>query len=301
MMSNFKQTKTIINTFRPNFLILTPVCVFLGLSVALSVESQINWLNFFLIMIGATSAHISVNTLNEYFDFKSGLDLQTDQTAFSGGSGALPKNPAAISSVLFVGLASIALTIFIGIYLLVEIGIQLLPIGLAGILLVVTYTQWINRFPILCLVSPGLGFGVLMVTGTFLILAGSFSGLSWFIPLIPFFLINNLLLLNQYPDIKADQAVGRNTFPIAFGIKASNSIYLLFTIIAYSLITFSIINQELPTLSILAILPAFMSLFAYSGALKYKSDIAKHPEYLGANVTASLLTPLLLAIAIIIG
>ncbi len=41
-----------------------------------------------LALLGAFLAHISVNTLNEYFDFKSGLDLETIKTPFSGGSGA---------------------------------------------------------------------------------------------------------------------------------------------------------------------------------------------------------------------
>lgn len=293
--------KTILNTFRPSFLILTPVCVFLGLSISLSTQSQINWFDFFLVMTGAIFAHIGVNTLNEYYDFKSGLDLQTDKTPFSGGSGALPENPAAVNSVLIVGLASVTFTIFIGVYLMFEHGLQLLPVGLAGMILVITYTQWINRFPILCLVSPGLGFGVLMVVGTYLILAGSFSGLSWYVPFVPFFLINNLLLLNQYPDIKADRSVGRSTFPIAFGINNSNGIYFIFSIIAYSLIIVGILNKNISTLSFIAISPALLSLFAFSGALKYKSSIAEHPKYLGANVAASILTPLLLGVAIING
>jgi len=295
------KAKTIFNTFRPNFLILTPICVFLGLSISLSTATQINWFNFFLIMVGAIFAHISVNTLNEYCDFKSGLDLQTIKTPFSGGSGALPENPDAANSVLMVSLFSMILTVLIGVYFIFEIGMQLLPIGIAGILLIITYTQWINRFPILCLVSPGFGFGFLMVVGTYLILTGSFAGLSWFVPLVPFFLINNLLLLNQYPDMKADKAVGRNTFPIAFGIKNSNIIYFSFSIITCALIIFGILGNNIPTLSLIAILPIFLSLFSFSGAVKYESNIAEHPKYLKANVGASLLTPFLLGIAIIIG
>jgi len=295
------QIKTIFNTFRPNFLLLTPICVFLGLSISLSTTTQINWFNFILIMIGATLAHISVNTLNEYYDFKSGLDLQTNRTPFSGGSGALPENPSAANSVLIVSLISVILTILIGIYFLFEIGIQLLPIGLVGMIIVVTYTQWINRFPILCLISPGLGFGFLMVVGTYLILTGSYTGLSWLVPFVPFFLINNLLLLNQYPDIKADKAVGRNTFPIAFGVKNSNRVYFLFSIITCALITFGILNGNIPTLSFIAILPVLLSLFSFSGAFKHEFEIAEYPKYLKANVAAALLTPLLLGVTIING
>lgn len=295
------QTKTILATFRPSFLILTPACVFLGLSLSLSTASQINWFDFFLILIGATSAHIAANTLNEYYDFKSGLDLQTNKTPFSGGSGALPENPAAANSVLIAGWISVIFTILIGIYFIFSQGDQILPIGLAGLLLVITYTQLINRSPILCLVSPGLGFGLLMVVGTYLILTGSFSGLVWFAPFVPFFLINNLLLLNQYPDIEADRNVGRNTFPIVFGIKNSNRIYFLFLVIPYSLITFAIFNQSIPILSFIALLPMLLSLFALLGALKYKANIAIYPQYLAANVAASILTPILLGLAIING
>lgn len=293
--------KTIVNTCRPAFIILTPVCVFLGVSFSFAVKPQISWLNVFLIMTGSIFAHIAVNTLNEYYDFKSGLDLITIKTPFSGGSGALPENPGALRSVLITGIASTVITILIGIYLLTEIGLQLLPIGVIGILLIVTYTQWINRYPILCLISPGLGFGVLMINGTYFILVGSFSSLPWYIPLVPFFLVNNLLLLNQYPDIKADQSIGRNTFPIAFGIKASNTVYFVFSMMAYSLIVFGVINQDIPLLSLVATLPVFLSLFAFTGALKHMSNIHKTPKYQRANVLAALLTPGLLGLAILNG
>ena len=162
-------------------------------------------------------SHISVNTFNEYFDFQSGLDLKTEKTPFSGGSGALPDNPEMANVVLTVSLVSLLLTIFIGIYLIMQRGTLILPIGFVGVVLIMTYTQWLNRFPFLCLIAPGLGFGVLMVVGTHVILTGEHSPLSWLVSLIPFFLINNLLLLNQYPDIKADASVGRNTFPIEIG------------------------------------------------------------------------------------
>lgn len=85
--------RIVLQTIRPSFLILTPICVFLSLSTAFATSSQINYLVFLLVLIGALSAHVSVNTLNEYYDFKSGLDLQTKKTPFSGGSGALPSQP----------------------------------------------------------------------------------------------------------------------------------------------------------------------------------------------------------------
>lgn len=211
----YKYLKITIQTIRPSFLVLTPVCIFLGLSTSLTTLSSINFFIFFLVFVGAISAHISVNTLNEYYDFKSGLDFKTIKTPFSGGSGALPDNPGLAKLILTAGLVSLLVTIIIGIYLIMEQGIQILPVGIIGVVLIITYTQWLNRLPVLCLVAPGLGFGILMVIGTHMILAREHSQLPWLISLVPFFLINNLLLLNQYPDISADASVGRKTFPIA--------------------------------------------------------------------------------------
>lgn len=256
---------------------------------------------FFLVLIGALAAHISVNTLNEYYDFKSGLDLTTDKTPFSGGSGALPANPEVAELTRIIGVVSLALTVTIGLYLILQLGIQIMPIGIAGVILIIGYTQWLNRFPFLCLVAPGSGFGLLMVIGTHVALTGEFSRLSWLVSLVPFFLVNNLLLLNQYPDIKADAGVGRNTFPIAFGLNKSNLLYALFTMATYSLILFFIVKGYVPKLSIIALTPMLLSLFALFGAVKFSSKIGNAPQYMAANVAATILTPLLLGASIIYG
>jgi 1,4-dihydroxy-2-naphthoate octaprenyltransferase len=295
------QITVAIRTMRPSFLILTPICVFLGLSSSIAYQSTIDSLMFFIVLIGATFAHISVNTLNEYFDFKSGLDLKTDKTQFSGGSGALPDCPDMARIVLIIGLISLIITTVIGFYLIHQNGTLILPIGITGILLIATYTQYLNRSPILCLISPGLGFGILMVVGTNVILTSEQTLLPWLVSLVPFFLINNLLLLNQYPDIKADSSVGRNTFPNAFGIKKSNLVYATFMISAYSLIILLVLKGYIPTLSCIAILPIIFSLFSLAGMTKWTSNIGGHPRYMAANVAAATLTPLLLGISIIIG
>ena len=57
------------------------------------------------VFIGAISAHIGVNTFNEYADFKSGLDSLTRRTPFSGGSGSLPQNPALATAVLYIAIS----------------------------------------------------------------------------------------------------------------------------------------------------------------------------------------------------
>ena len=292
---------TFFRAIRPPFLLLTPVCIFLGLSTSLHSLSSADTIVALLVLLGAVCAHISVNTLNEYHDFKSGLDIETSRTPFSGGRGALPANPAMASRIRCLGLASLLLTVAIGCYLVVDRGIQILPVGLAGIVLVVSYTPWLNRMPLAGLVAPGLGFGVLMVVGSDLILTGRFSDAVWRIALVPFCLINNLLLLNQYPDLEADAKAGRNTFPIAYGLRKSHVIYAIFALAAYAWIPVLIARGHLPTLGVIAVTPAVLSLIALTGAIRFTTTIGDHPRFLAANVAAALLAPLLLGIAIIFG
>ena len=133
-----------------------------------------------------------------------------------------------------------------------------------------------------------------MVIGTHIALTGQHDFWVWQIALVPFLLVNNLLLLNQYPDIDAEASVGRVTFPIAFGVKQSNRVYIVFALLAYFSIFVLIVQNRIPLLSLIAIFPIVFSLFAFFGASKHLANIADKPYYLGANVTVAILTPLLL-------
>jgi 1,4-dihydroxy-2-naphthoate octaprenyltransferase len=294
-------SKVIIQSTRAPFLILTPACIILGLGTAVANQPNIN-LNFLgLALLGGLLAHISVNTLNEYFDFKTGLDLLTIKTPFSGGSGALPAKPLMLNAVLAVGIASLIATLMIGLFFIWQYGMGIFPLGLIGVLLIIFYTGWINKYPYFCLVAPGIGFGVLMVVGTQYVLVGQYLPLSSMVAVVPFLLVNNLLLLNQYPDIEADSQVGRNHLPIAYGIKRSNVVYGLSALAATVAIVAYILVGFLPTISLISILPLPLAVYALSGAVKYGGNIGSYPRYLAANVAVSVLTPLLLGISLIYG
>lgn len=298
---NNQEFRTIIKSIRPSFLILTPICLLLGWSSVFAKQESFSALLLVLSFTGAMLAHISVNTLNEYLDFKSGLDLITKKTAFSGGSGALPENPNMANSVLFVGILSLIITCLIGLFFIFHYGWQILPLGLSGMIIIVTYTRWLNKHPFLCLISPGFGFGFLMVLGANFTLTGEFSSSLCFVSLIPFFLINNLLLLNQYPDIEADKKTGRYHFPIAFGVSYSNVIFGLFVLLTMVVIISAVTFHILPMLSLIALLPLPLSLFSLTGAIKFRENIGNHPQYLAANVVATIAAIILLSTSIIFG
>jgi 1,4-dihydroxy-2-naphthoate octaprenyltransferase len=292
--------KQLLGPMRVAFLVLPPACVLLGVGTAVWTHGEINFLYLALAFIGAVAAHISVNALNEYFDFKSGLDLKTLKTPFSGGSGTLPANPTMARPALNIGVITLALTGLIGLYFLFARGWALLPLGLLGMVVILTYTIWITRYPLLCLIAPGLGFGPLMVMGTHFVLTGSYSWTAFFASLVPFFLVSDLLLLNQFPDAEADRTVGRRHLPIVVGRKTSSVVYGAFLLLAYLSIVAGVLLRTLPTASLLGLIPLVAAVPTLVGVFRYAETLEKLMPYLGLNVLLNILTPVLLAIGLLI-
>jgi 1,4-dihydroxy-2-naphthoate octaprenyltransferase len=286
---------------RGPFLILTPACVLLGLGTASWTSESVNYLHFALALLGGLAAHISVNTFNEYFDFKSGLDFKTKRTPFSGGSGTLPENPELARGALATAVVALAIVGAIGVYFLTLRGLGLLPLGVVGMLVVASYTSWITRLHFLCLIAPGLGFGTLMVMGTDYVLTGQYTWTAFVASCVPFFLVNNLLLLNQFPDVEADRAAGRRHLPIVIGRRASSVVYGLFLLFAYLSIIVGIQMDMLPTMSLLGLVTLVLAVPAAIGAWRYADNVEKLVPFLVMNVAINILTPVLTAVGLFIG
>lgn len=282
------------------FLTLTPACLVLGVATAVSSGSAINPYHLFLIFAGGLCAHISVNALNEYYDFKSGLDLITDPTPFSGGSGALKAQPSKAVYALITGVGSIVITAMIGLYFVYVWNWKLLPLGILGIIVVVTYTGVSTKSPTLSLIVPGLGFGPLMVMGTNFALTGTYSSIAFVVSLVPFFLVNNLLLLNQFPDVEADTSVGRWHLPIAVGRRACARVYAVILAMAYVPILAGYAVGMLPAWSLLGLGTAFLAVVTVRGVIHNAEEIPRLIPYMAQNVIINIATPVLVAAGLFI-
>lgn len=297
-MSEFKY---LLGPMRVNFLILTPACVFLGFGTAVWEAGTVSVLHSVLALVGAVCAHISVNTFNEYFDFKSGLDFTTKRTPFSGGTGTLPANPGIAHITLRIAWITFAVTGLIGVYFLYVRGLYLLPLGLLGLLIIFAYTPWLTHNAFLCLIAPGLGFGPLMVMGTHFVLTGEYSRTAFIASLVPFFLVNNLLLLNQFPDVEADRKIGRKHFPIIFGNRTSAFVYGAFLVFTYLSVFVGVILHYLPRFSLISLFTLVIAVPAFIGALRYAENASKLIPYMGLNVVINIATPVLVAVGLLIG
>jgi len=290
----------ILGPMRLPFVRLAPACVVLGTVTAVWSGSEINMLHFVLTVLGAVFAHICVNAFNEYSDFKSGLDFKTEPTPFSGGSGTLPENPEKGYVAMITGIVTLILTAAIGIYFIVVIGIGLLPLGVLGLVIVVVYTDWITKNPFLCLIAPGLGFGPLMVMGTNFVLSGSYSMTAFVASLVPFFLVSDLLLLNQFPDIEADRQVGRRHLPIEIGVKPCIKIYIAFLLAAYAVVVIASLSGVLPLYSLLALVTIALAIPTIKGVSQFSGNIPSLIPHMGKNVIINILTPVLLSVGLFV-
>ncbi|MCR8914387.1 prenyltransferase [Marinobacter panjinensis] len=284
----------VVRASRPNFLVLAPLCAGLGVAVAWQQSTPPALTDTLLVLIGAVLAHAAVNLLNEYEDFVSGLDLITRRTPFSGGSGALPERPSAAKRVLLAAGGTLALVIGIGLYFLWLRGLPMLVLGVAGVVLVVTYTRWITRSPLLCLLAPGLGFGPVMVLGSLIALDATLDAAALTVSLISLLLVSELLLINQIPDADADRKVGRRHLVITHGKPAAARLAGIMLLASYGVLAAGLLAGWLPTWSALALAPAPAALWLslrLPGAL---ADPRRLNNLLGTNIVILLATLTLL-------
>jgi 1,4-dihydroxy-2-naphthoate octaprenyltransferase len=243
---------------------------------------------------------VSVNALNEYVDFRSELDFHTTRTPFSGGSGTLPNRPELARQALGLGVVTLIITGLIGLYFVWIRGAGLLPLGLLGLVTIVAYTPWLARVPLLCLVAPGLGFGTFMVMGTDFVLTGEYSWTAFVASLVPFFLVSDLLLLNQFPDAEPDQEVGRRHYPIVIGRRSSSIIYGAFLVLAHLSIVAGLLLDLLPAPSLLGLLTLILVVPTARGAYVHADDMESLAPFLGLNVVINVVTPILTAVGLFI-
>jgi len=288
------ETLAVVRASRPNFLLLAPLCAGLGLAVAWQQGQAPELLHTFLVFLGAVLAHAAVNLLNEYDDFRSGLDMITERTPFSGGSGALPEVPTAARRVLWAGLGTLALVVAIGLYFLWLRGLPLLVLGAAGVVLVLTYTRWITRSPLLCLLAPGMGFGPIMVLGTVIALGGGIDTTALLASLVALLMVSELLLINQIPDAEADRAIGRRHLVITLGPEKAAHLVAGLLLASYGVIVASVVSGYLAMTSLITLAPLPAAIWISLRLPRVLATPDQLNRVLGANVAVLLSTLALL-------
>lgn len=284
---------------RPQFLFLSVVLTFLGTSIA-SYYSPVNLGYALLAGFGLVLTHGSVNAINDYFDYRSGIDLNVTRTPFSGGSGLVPEGKLPLNQALGVGVVTSLIALGIGIYFVTVSGWKLIPLLVVAALCLVLYTPVIlkTRWPEW---SPGLGLGILPLMGFYFVQTGEYNWTVLIASIPSGILVHNLLLLNEFPDVEADRKGGRRTTPVVSGMEAAGRFFRIMTASVYvwigGCVLATLISGYLvmPVYCMAAFLTLPLAKKAMDGSKEY-NDMNKLVPALGSNVMFILLTQMLIGL-----
>ncbi len=289
-----------LKVIRPQFLVLSFVLIIYGSSVAYF-AGYVSLFDSLIALVGLLSLHIAVNLFNEYYDFITGVDINTIKTPFNGGSGVLPAGLVIPKAVYLAAIFFSAIGFFVGIYFLLTKGYALLPILIAGSACVLLYTPHLTRTG-LGEFAAGMGLGFLPVLGTYFVISEHFST-NVFLAAIPAGLLTSaLLLLSEFPDYNADKIAGRNNLLMILGKQKALWVYIVLIALAYICVLINIVFGYAPVSCVLAFITIPL---AIKTVLLIMSSYSSSPKAmlpaLAGNVKLVLMTQLLIAIGYLLG
>ena len=283
---------------RFQFLPLTVILVSLGTAIA-AYEGYFHFGHFLLAMFGSILVHMTVNVINDYHDYVDGIDLNTQRTPFSGGSGVLPSNLLRPKQAFWFATICLLIAMVIGFYFVMIKGWLLFPLLLVAGFSAYFYNVYLSKW-FMGEIFAGFGFGPLLVLGSYYVQAGRYSWETLVASLAPGILTSNLLFLNEFPDQEADQKGGRRHFVISLGKKDASYLFVALLIASYLCILIGVLTKMMPAVTLIGLGTIFFGWKAAQGALKYYDHTEKLVPVLGANVITILGTQALLAIGYVI-
>lgn len=251
---------------RPSFLLLTVVACVLGTATAAACGCGLD----LPLALGATMlavlAHAAGNVWNDLQDAHNGADAANSEGIFplTGGSRLIQRGQVSERQTLDLVKALLLLLLPAGLLLAIRVGSsQVIWLGLAGLAL-----AWAYSAPPLKLMARGLGeFAVALVW--FLVVVGADYVQRQQFFLIPAsvalnfsLLVAALLLINGFPDAKADASVGKRTLVVRLGADRACVLYWILVVSAHLWLIVSVCLLIPPTQALWGLISAPFSLAA---------------------------------------
>lgn len=232
-MSNYTKIQIWKLASRPKTLpaAITPVVV--GSALAFY-SNSFNFLPALSCILGALLLQIAANLANDYYDYKKGTDpIERIGPMRVAASGLLRPEE------LFRGLAFIIfLSILNGLYLIWIGGIIILLIGVTSIISLMAYSGLRIAYGYYGMgdVMVFIFFGLFAVNGTYFVQTGNIDEISIWGSLPSGFLITAILVVNNYRDIKTDNATGKRTLAVIFGQKNTRLYFITLLSLSYGVL-----------------------------------------------------------------
>ena len=287
-----------LRVIRVRFLLASVIAVMTGLALNWSQSGSIEYFDALLTFAGVMALHASVDLLNDYWDFKRGIDTKTTRTKMSGGTGVLPEGLLKPSSVYRAGVFFLILGALIGSYFVITYGILIAIILGFAILSIYFYSTKI--------VDSGLGEffvavkGSMIVIGTFYIQSGEVNIESILAGIVIGTLSSLVLFIASFPDHDADKSKGRKTLVITVGKEKARKLFWIFPLFAYGVIVIGVVLNYLPVLTLISLVSFPLIIKSGIGLQKNYDSVDNLVPYMTSTLKFSRLTGILFVISFLI-
>lgn len=237
-----------IQAVRAPFFTASVVPVFLALALALWRKDVICWPAFPLMLLSVVFLHAGTNTMNDYCDFKNGVDKKTT----FGSSRVLVDGLMRPGQLLTGSLMLFCAGVFFGLILVALRGMPILVMGLIGLAAGFLYSAAPLRLKYI-----GLGdITVFIFMGPFLVVSAYYALTGIYTPLVlcasfPIgFLVTAILHANNIRDLRHDRAAGIKTLALILGLKRAKLEYYCLLGAAYISVFFMVLRKDLPVFAL---------------------------------------------------
>ena len=275
------------------FLSATFVPIFAGAAVTSMLGYEVSWGWLGLTLLAGSLLHIGTNTSNDYFDHISGTDERNynySNKGLNGGSRSIQMGLISPKGILTVAIIAFALSVVVGIPLIIKSGLSILWLGLIGFFSGLFYTAPPFKFSSrrgMGELLIGLNFGPLMVTGSALVQTGQLLPEAFLAGIPIGFLIAAVVYMNEFPDYDSDKATGKNTLIVVFGQEKARAGYVALVTSAFVSIVILAFNGTVPKLSLIALFAAYFGFTATQTLYKYYNDRLLQPANWGTIIMHS--------------
>jgi 1,4-dihydroxy-2-naphthoate polyprenyltransferase len=284
---------------RVRFLLASIIAVSVGLALNWWQNSSIELFDALLTFAGVMALHASVDLLNDFWDFKRGIDTKTTRTKMSGGTGVLPEGLLKPSSVYRAGVLFLIIGTIVGGYFVITDGITIAIILGFTILSIYFYSTKI--------VDSGLGEffvavkGAMIVIGTLFIQSGEISLESIFAGIVVGALSSLVLFIASFPDHDADKSKGRKTLVIIVGKQKAAKLFWVFPLMSYAAIMIGVWMNLFPLISMISFLSFPLVIKSGIGLQKNYDSIDNLVPYMYSTLMFGRVTGILFVTSFLLG
>lgn len=221
----------------PKISLASLAALFLGTSLAARDGAlSVPWL--VVTVFGIFALEVAKNASGEIVDFDSGADLAVgpeDRSPFSGGKRVMVDDLLTRGQTAAIAAVAYGLSIAAGLVIVFGRDPRVLPLGVAGVAAAFFY-----HAPPVRLAYRGLGelavacsYGPLITVGADLVQRGRLSAevIGASIPLG--LMIGDFLLINEFPDARADAKAGKRTLVVRLGRERASALYASIAALAF--------------------------------------------------------------------